>query len=71
MLYSPVPEELVFQELTWATANQKRLIHFNGIDVEVEVLEPGEFKVNRIISSNPQDFLLPELQPGVRLQVKW
>jgi len=43
-------------------------INYQGKKLQVETLESGQYRIVRIISSNPQDYLNPKLQPGLILQ---
>lgn len=43
-------------------------IEYNGIELEVSSVKKDTYKVNRIISSNPFDYLIPEYQPGTLLK---
>jgi hypothetical protein len=68
MLYSPIPEEVIFQDVVWAAVKPKKLVQYQGVNVEVEVSESGEVKIERIISTNPEDYLIAALQPGCKIK---
>ena len=39
-------------------------IEYNGVTVVVENISEKQCRIVRIISSLPEDYMLPELQPG-------
>lgn len=66
-LYTPMPLELV-----WETQDQKteyKEIDYAGKTLLVEPSEQGKGKIIRMISSNPYDYLIPELQPGQEISL--
>ncbi|MDW7675496.1 MAG: YlzJ-like family protein [Bacillota bacterium] len=70
-LYTPLSPEMIYQEVEWLKAKPKKLIELNGVAVEVELLENGELKIERIHSTNPQDYLNAALQPGTKIDTRW
>lgn len=63
MIYSVMPREVIFPPQDMAIALKEMPV--NGVSVLVEQLPNGRNRIERIISSNPMDFLNPGLQPGV------
>jgi beta-lactam-binding protein with PASTA domain len=68
MIYSPIPEEAIFQDVIWAAAKPKKLLQYQGVYVEVEELSSGEIKIERIVSTDPDDYLIAALQPGSKIK---
>ncbi len=61
ILYTVMPVEEVMQQ------DEKRQIveiRVRGRIIQVEPVSPTEGRVVRVISTNPQDFLDPRVQPG-------
>lgn len=73
MLYTIVPIETIFEEeessgigkFTPAPITIRR----DGIELLAEQLPGGEYRIQRLISTNPQDFLNPKWQPGSILAI--
>lgn len=63
ILYSIVPAEIVFSTLDSDNSILKE-IDYLGEKVIVMPMENNQYKINRIISTSPQAFLNPKLQPG-------
>jgi hypothetical protein len=70
ILYTIFPEEVIFAEAE--TENQYPEappveIEKNGVRLMVRTLAGGRAEVIRVISTDPQDFMNPEWQPGMIL----
>ena len=68
LLYTPVPIEQVLEGID--KKYDHREIDIDGIKLLVEPLDLNQAKVVRIISSNPRDYLNPNIAPGSILQLK-
>ncbi len=64
ILYTPMQLELVFEGLDNMKAPKTRQVNIGGTQVLVEETNPGEGKVNRVLSSDPSVYLRQELKPG-------
>ena len=65
ILYSIVPEEVVWQD--WEKAREFLEVTFNGVTVQVERVGPDTFRLTRVFSTDPYDYLKPVFQPGTLL----
>ncbi|SDF76421.1 YlzJ-like family protein [Sporolituus thermophilus] len=65
ILWTVMPLEIVLEGLD-AQPNYEE-IDYNGLTVVVERLSPVQCRVIRIISTDPQDYLRSDLQPGTVL----
>lgn len=63
MLYTPMPLEIVFQNLGQDDIKMVNQIK-NGVPIQIMVSKDGTARIERILSTNPQDYLNAELQPG-------
>ena len=65
-LWTIVPiEDIYFQEYV----PQYEEIDYDGTKVLMEKTEDGRYRVSRVLSSNPVDFLRSEIQPGCFLEM--
>lgn len=66
VLYTP----LLIEEVLKDQDKLKKLkeIDYNGVLVQVENVAEGQYKIVRIISSEAEVFLDPELQPGMIIE---
>lgn len=65
LLYTIVPNESIFDsEIDYNGGQQEMEIALGQASLLVQSLPGGRYKINRIISTDPQDFLKPEWQPG-------
>jgi hypothetical protein len=62
LLWTVMPIELVLDGAEKLTAYEE--IDYAGLRVLVEKLGPAECRIVRLVSTEPQDFLRPEVQPG-------
>ncbi|MBS3968811.1 MAG: YlzJ-like family protein [Clostridia bacterium] len=66
VLYTPLLIEEVLKD--YDKIKEFKEINYQGRKLQVEMLENGQYRIARILSSSPQDFLDPKLQPGIILQ---
>ena len=62
---------LIDPQLIWATEKDKPVLvekTLNGVQVLLREETDETWSVQRIISTNPHDYLRPELQPGMRIK---
>ncbi|MDS1029055.1 YlzJ-like family protein [Bacillota bacterium LX-D] len=62
LIYTPLPLECVFDGF-----NQKRSfkqLSYHGVKLIVEEVDSNQGRISQILSTNPEDFLNPLLQPG-------
>lgn len=65
LLYTIVPSEAIFDSESDNNEGQQEVeITLGQASLLAQSLPGGQFKISRIISTNPQDFLKPEWQPG-------
>lgn len=62
-IYSPIPEELIFQN---QGKSDYKLVNqiLDGVNVQIIVSSDGIARIERILSTDPQDYLKETLQPG-------
>lgn len=65
MMHTVMPMEVIFP-ITESAISLKEM-PFNGVNLLVEQLPNGRNRIERIISSNPMDFLNPQMQPGATI----
>ncbi|MDI3540703.1 hypothetical protein H0A61_02588 [Koleobacter methoxysyntrophicus] len=61
--YAAIPIELVFENIENNYPNFQE-IDYNGVKLIVEPFKFNSWKIVRIISSNPYDYMNPLYQPG-------
>ncbi|MFE4042016.1 YlzJ-like family protein [Priestia megaterium] len=64
ILYTMMPQELIFQQSYQQEQSQPKLINHNGIPVIVEENEQKQQQIVRVLSTNPQDYLNENYYPG-------
>ncbi len=70
LLYTVLPLELVLQESTKDVVENYEL-SMSGGSIIVEPLSMDKAKIIRVISSDPQVYLQPQLQPGSIIEFPW
>lgn len=69
MLYTIIDPETIWQYCEEEKQPKQSVIDYNGIKLEVALLNHNTYIVNKIISTCPKDYLRPELQPGSKIQL--
>jgi hypothetical protein len=70
MFYTIVPMEFIFgedepeEEKPQKNNDDEIEIKKGSVSLMVQPHLPGQYKINRIISTNPRDYLRPDWQPG-------
>ncbi len=67
ILHTIMQPETIFEEVKAKEALIIKEITFEGVILEVEKRGEQNYIVQRMISSNPSDYLRPDLQPGTVL----
>ncbi len=68
ILYTMMPLEQVFPASEEETMNQV-MIAYNGIPMIAEWTESQEYRVVRILSTNPNHYLEPSCMPGSKISL--
>jgi hypothetical protein len=68
LLWTVMPLDLVLNGVENVIAYEE--LDYAGVKVQVEKLSPLECRIVRILSTQPEDYLRPELQPGSTLIYK-
>jgi hypothetical protein len=63
ILYTTMPQELIFQTLE-AEYSKQTVIQYEGIPVLVEIDENHDYRVLRVMSSDPCHYLDHRCSPG-------
>ena len=65
MLYTIVPYDQVWDELDESVSgNESQEVTIQGCVMQVIPIDSGSGSVVRLLSTNPDDYLNPALQPG-------
>lgn len=64
ILYTPMQLELVLEGFDTTRYPEYREIQYQGVSMVVESAEFGRQKIVKLLSTNPFDYLKPELAPG-------
>lgn len=62
IIYTPMPLELVLEGVQQNRYYKE--IQVDGVKLQVEELENGQYRINKLLSTDPFDFLNPQFQPG-------
>ncbi|WP_058485209.1 YlzJ-like family protein [Defluviitalea phaphyphila] len=63
MIYSIIPNDVIFRDLKYEKNYEREEIEYKGCILQVSSYDNG-YKIQRIISTNPIDYLNKEIQPG-------
>lgn len=64
ILYTPMQLELVLEGFDTTQYPEYRDIKYQGVSMVVEPAGVGRQKIVKLLSTNPFDYLKPELAPG-------
>lgn len=72
VIYSIIPMETIFQSQEKEDmVKSNKIIEINNIKVEARLIEEDIYEIQRIYSTNAQDYLQPWLQPGTRIRLSY
>jgi hypothetical protein len=63
VLYTPMPLEVVLEGIDAVTPLEFQEIEYKGITMLVSP-EQQMYRIQRVISTDPQDYINPDFQPG-------
>ncbi|MED1469510.1 YlzJ-like family protein [Bacillus salipaludis] len=66
ILYTMMPQELIFPSETEAFSKQQ-MINYQGVPLLVDMMDPQNVQVIRVLSSDPQHFLDDRFCPGAKI----
>jgi len=72
IIYSIIPMETIFQaQQEEEKTKSNKIIEINNIKVEARFIEENIYEIQRVYSTNAQDYLQPWLQPGTRIRLSY
>lgn len=66
ILYTMMPHELVFPEQAQTETGQM-LVTYEGIPVMVERTDAQDYRIVRVVSTDPQHYLHDRITPGAKI----
>lgn len=63
-MHTIVPIDIVFDGLDKLNQIQYNVVNYKGVKMEVQHIKNDEYKIVRLISSDPNDYLNKMLNPG-------
>lgn len=71
ILYTMMPEELIFP-VSDSDYQKQKMVSYNGVSMIVSETPEMEYKIIRLLSSDPQHYLDGSLSPGATIPlVRW
>lgn len=64
VIYTTYPLDMIFEEQNKEGQFNFQNINYQGIDMQVETLGWNKFRIIRLYSTDPQDYLENDLLPG-------
>ncbi|MFT4413621.1 YlzJ-like family protein [Fredinandcohnia humi] len=68
ILYTMMPQEFIFPQAEIEN-NQSKIIEINGVSLSVCQTNGGEYVIERVLSTNPFDYLDNRFTPGQRIKM--
>lgn len=65
LLYTPIPLELVLEGIEPERHFREGVV--SGVPVLIEEVSPGRGRLERVLSTDPFDYLDPVLRPGMEI----
>ncbi len=69
ILYSIIPEEVIYDQDKDNNSNIKDVVLDSGVILELEHCNEGIYKLVRVVSTNPSDYLKDIYQPGINIRI--
>lgn len=67
ILYTIMPEELIYPQNEEEGYRKQKIVDVNGVSLLVNETTPGEHHIVRVMSTNPNDYLSSDYEPGQRI----
>jgi len=71
IIYTIVQPQFILGKHIDTTNTSCRVIEWNNIKLEVQTVGGYGYRINRVISTNPFDYLNPKLQPGTVIELEF
>lgn len=68
ILYTIVPYEMIYEAEQEFNHNQEN-VYYNGVLLTMERLSLNRYKIVSILSTDPNDYLKDEIQPGKVIEI--
>lgn len=68
IIHSIIPIDEIFKNNEEEFSVKTKIIEINGVKLEVCWIKEDIYELQRIHSTSPQDYLNPELQPGIKIK---
>ncbi|MCF8011960.1 MAG: hypothetical protein K9L17_12055 [Clostridiales bacterium] len=69
ILYTPIQLEQVLQGLDEMKSAKTKQVMISGVPALVQVEEDGSNKLVKLLSTDPEHYMRPELVPGVQVKI--
>lgn len=69
ILHTIVPQELIFQSSVEQSGEMAEMIFYDGIPLVVESVDGSSYRINKILSTDPNHFLRADIVPGQVIQL--
>jgi len=67
ILYTPLSMIDIYPEEHTSMSGDRQILSYDGKEIYAEKINASEYRVLQLMSTNPEDFLRNDLQPGARL----
>lgn len=67
VIWTVMPDEFIFSDFQPDCAPEREEVKYQGVSLIVERISTRQCRIERLLTTNPADYLRPELQPGVVL----
>lgn len=71
MIWSIIPEEMIFDGAEKLNKNKYQVINYKGKKVMVMIMPNGDAQIVSLLSSNPLDFIDQRFSPGSCISLSW
>jgi hypothetical protein len=68
ILYTSMPPEMIYPTANEVFSNQS-IISYKGVPIVVDKSEEGQYKIVRLLSTDPNDYLNGDYSPGTMIEL--
>lgn len=68
VLYTPLVESDIFPQ---SEEDKRKFITYEGRTIRVSQIESGDYQIEQLLSTNPQDYLNMNFAPGTLIHSKY
>jgi hypothetical protein len=69
ILHTIVPQDLIFKNSEADQELEEQMVLYDGVQVTAQLINGGQMRINKILSTDPSHYLRSDIYPGAVLKM--